>query len=322
MSVKTAVITCFFNPQNYRSRVENFAIFARAMQRRRIPLYAVEAIFPGQSSQIIQYCEVLTVRCETVLWQKESLLNLLLRSLDWRYEAIVWCDADVLFENPTWFRTLKMRLKKYAVVQPFAEALRLPRGARRATRRAERFRSFAAVYTQKPQLLLGGDFAAHGHTGFAWAARRAVLAEYGLYDAMIAGSGDHVMAHAFAGDFSSRCIRRIMADNEPHIAHFTQWAQKIYPYVRAQIGYVPGRLLHLWHGETENRRYVDRNRELAAFGFDPDKHLARDERGLWRWRVNKTGLLGGIVGSMGTPTKEEQMRRWAADYFALRKEDG
>lgn len=321
--MRTAVITCFFNPQKYKSRVENFAIFSRAMQRRRIPLYAVEAIFSGEVSQIAPYCEALTVRCETVLWQKESLLNLLLRCLDRHYEAVVWCDADVLFENSHWFRTLKMRLRKYPVVQPFAEALRLPRGVRRATRRAERFSSFAAVYAAKPQLLLKGDFAAHGHTGFAWAARREVLDENGLYDAMIAGSGDHVMAHAFAGDFSSRCIRRIMADNEPHIAHFQQWAKKIYPHVRAQVGYVPGRLLHLWHGETQNRRYVDRNRELAAFGFDPEKHLARDERGLWRWAEQKTGLLGRTLKLMGAfQKKEEEMQRWAIDYFASRKEDG
>ncbi len=319
--MKTAVITCFFNPQQYRSRLGNFAIFARAMHRRRIPLFAVEALFAGEESAIGKLADTVTVSCEAVLWQKESLLNMLLRQLDKRYEAVVWCDADVLFENPAWFNTLKRQLKKYAVVQPFAEALRLPRGARRATKSADRFASFGAVYMQKPQLLLKGDFAAHGHTGFAWAARREVLAEHGLYDAMIAGSGDHVMAHAFAGDFSSRCIRRIMADNEPHIEHFARWAEQVYPQVRGRVGFVPGRLLHLWHGDTEHRRYVDRNRELAAFGFNPDKHLERDARGLWRWRTGKPGLRG-ILAKLTGGSKHRHMQDWAIRYFASRREDG
>lgn len=319
--MKTAVITCFFNPQQYRSRLENFAIFARAMRRRRIPLFAVEAVFAGEKGTVGKYADTLTVSCEAVLWQKESLLNLLLGQLDKHYEGVVWCDADVLFENASWFSNLKRQLKKYSVVQPFGEALRLPRGARRATKNAERFASFGAVFAKKPQLLLKGDFAAHGHTGFAWAARREVLAEHGLYDAMIAGSGDHVMAHAFAGDFSSRCIRRIMADNEPHIAHFADWATKVYPKVRGRVGYVPGRLLHLWHGDTEHRRYVDRNRELAAFGFDPEKHLERDARGLWRWRSDKPGLRGSIQRLTGG-SKHRQMHDWAIRYFASRREDG
>lgn len=319
--MKSAVITCYFNPEGYRSRIENFAIFARAMHRRRIPLYAAEAVFPDQQSTISKYAQTLTVRCEAVLWQKESLLNLLLRQLDDSYEAVVWCDADVLFEEPFWFKRLGPALAKYAVVQPFSEALRLPRGARRATGNAERFASFGAVYAQEPQLLLRGDFAAHGHTGFAWAARREVLAGKGLYDAMIAGSGDHVMAHAFAGDFSSRCIRRIMADNEPHIAHFARWANQVYPQVRGRLGFLPGRLLHLWHGETEHRRYVERNRELAAFGFNPERHLERDARGLWTWRRSNPGLRA-VLERLAGGARRRNMSDWAKNYFASRREDG
>ena len=112
------------------------------------------------------------------------------------------------------------------------------------------------------------------------------------------------MAHAFAGDFDSTCIRRILGDNEKHIAHFKAWARSIYPAVRARIGYVPGRLLHLWHGETEHRRYVDRNRELAAFGFDPARDLVRSETGLWLWR------------------RKGALHDWAVRYFAARREDG
>ncbi|MFO1526253.1 MAG: hypothetical protein U1F16_09805 [Turneriella sp.] len=303
--MRSAVITCFFNAMDYESRRLNYAAFAARLKKQKVPLYTIEAVFPGQRSSLTGFANIETITCETVLWQKESLLNALIRKLDRKYEGIIWCDADILFENAGWYRQVCRLLDKVPVVQPFACVARLPRGKKRYVRSAELYTSFGSVYAKKPQLLTRGDFAAHGHTGFAWAARRDMIGDLGLYDAMIAGSGDHVMAHAFAGDFSSECIRRILANNPKHIEHFTQWARAVYPHVRGRIGALPGRILHLWHGETANRRYVERNRELASFGFDPARDLVRDERGLWKWGRQRRPLAV-----------------WAKNYFALRREDG
>jgi hypothetical protein len=319
--VKLAVVTCYFNALGVKSRLTNFEIFAARLKKQKVPLFVIEALFPGQKSSLAHFANVTTVECESVLWQKESLLNLLVRKLDTKFTGIVWCDADVIFENALWYKQTSRLLKEYAVVQPFAKAIRLPRGARRYVKASEHFDTFAEVYQQTPQLLLKGDFAAHGHTGFAWAARRDIIESHGLYDAMIAGSGDHVMAHAFAGDFASPCIYRILGNNARHIEHFQKWARKIYPQVRGRIGVVPGRLLHLWHGETENRRYVDRNRELAAFDFDPERDIERDANGLWRWGRRKQGLQGRI-GQWLSRGRKGEMRDWAIRYFAARKEDG
>jgi len=319
--LKTAAVTCFFNPQGYASRLVNFDLFYRRLKKQRVDLFTVEAIFPGQQSALAKYENVTVIECETILWQKESLLNYLIRRLPAKYQGIVWADADVYFENSSWFRSVSRALNKFPVVQPFETAVRLPRGARRFVKKSESFESFSSVYGVHPQLLLKGDFARHGHTGFAWAARRDVIEGSGLYDAMIAGSGDHVMAHAFAGDFRSPCIERILGHNEKHIVHFQKWARQIYPSVRGRVGCVKGRLLHLWHGDTENRRYVDRNRELASFGFDPERHLARDPRGLWQWRKSK-GDIQLPLGRVFKSRSETNIRDWAVKYFASRKEDG
>ena len=79
----------------------------------------------------------------------------------------------------------------------------------------------------------------------------------------------------------------------------------MYADVRARVGYVPGAVLHLWHGETANRRYVDRNRELAGFGFDTEEHLREAGNGCWEWTAEGAA-----------------MDKWAREYFARRKEDG
>jgi hypothetical protein len=303
--LKSAVITCYFNAEGYASRRLNYDLFAARLKKQKVPLYTIEAIFPGQRSALTGHANVMTVECGAVLWQKESLLNLLIRSLDVKYRGIIWCDADVYFQNPDWFRQTSRLLGRFPIVQPFTDVARLPRGARRYLKSAESFRAFASVYSEYPQLLLRGDFAAHGHTGFVWAARREILETHGLYDAMIAGSGDHAMAHAFAGDFSSACVGRILGDNPRQINHFRVWARQVYPDVRARIGAVPGRILHLWHGEAENRRYVLRNRELAALRFDPERDLVRDSSGLWN--LNSRGM---------------RLSGWAKSYFAARREDG
>ena len=148
-------------------------------------------------------------------------------------------------------------------------------------------------------------FDRHGHTGFAWAARSGLVKEHGLYDGNIAGSGDHVMSHVFAGDWESKCIRRMMSGNRVHRRHLAEWAAKIYRSVRGKIGYVEGNIYHLWHGETHNRKYVLRNRELAELNFNPYEDIKIAESGLWEWATDRP-----------------ELQTWARKYFGLRKEDG
>jgi glycosyltransferase involved in cell wall biosynthesis len=68
---------------------------------------------------------------------------------------------------------------------------------------------------------------------------------------------------------------------------------------------VPGRILHLWHGETRHRRYHDRSQELASFGFDPARDIRISARGCWEWASDKPDL-----------------HRWSRRYFDVRHEDG
>jgi hypothetical protein len=132
-----------------------------------------------------------------------------------------------------------------------------------------------------------------------------VLTEHGLYDACISGSGDHMMAHGFCGDWESSCINRILGDNNPHRQHFSTWCRRIYGNVRARVGCVSGTLLHLWHGEIDNRRYVARNKELAALGFDPYRDIRTNRAGCWEWARQVPAL-----------------QEWAERYYTGRKEDG
>ncbi len=299
------IVTSYFNPVGYRTRARNYEAFRQRIVASGLNLLTVECVFGDDRFTLPPTPDVLQVRAQHVLWQKERLLNLALPHLPERCTKVAWVDGDVLFENPAWVVETSRLLEDYPVVQPFATAIRLPRDRQEYLGDGDVLPSFGAVYAADPGRVRGGDYDKHGETGLAWAARRTLLAQCGLYDACIIGGGDHVIAHAMCGDWTSVCIDRLIGGDNAHRSHVRRWAAAFYPHVRGAIGYVPGSVLHLWHGERAYRRYSLRHKELDRFGFDPDHDLRVGEAGCWEWARDKP-----------------EMHRWAAAYFAERLEDG
>jgi hypothetical protein len=300
-----SVITSYFNPNHYRTKRTNYEIFRRSMDVSGISCVTVECVFPDGQPDLVASDGLIRIHAKDIMWQKERLLNLALQRLPSRCEIVAWIDCDVLFENPDWAVEAVSELKTHQVVQLFSDVVRLPQESLWASADGDRWESFGSVLKRMPHQLLDGDFARHGHTGFAWAARRDLLCRHGFYDSCIAGSGDHMMAHAFAGDWKGCCIDRIVGRDNEHRAHFENWARSTYRDVRARVSAVSGTLFHLWHGDTNRRRYVLRNRELAAFGFDPANDLRISDAGAWEWASGKS-----------------DMHAWAVEYFGQRCEDG
>jgi hypothetical protein len=218
-------------------------------------------------------------------------------------EKVAWIDADVLFENPSWPKEAARSLDDYAVVQLFESVVRLPRFDRTYKGKGEGWKGFGAACVSPGPERLG--WRQHGHTGFAWAARRRVLDACGFFDLCLSGAGDHLMAHGFMGDWDSQCIEDLIGIGTPLYGKFRQWARIAAHESRKQVSFISGRALHLWHGATNDRRYNDRSRQLKALGFRPDVDLYLTSEGPWGW----TGL-------------NPALEAWAAKVFVERKEDG
>ena len=91
-----SAITCYFNPVGYRRRLENYRIFR---QRLKAPLVTVELSFGGGFHLSSQDADILVqLRSPSILWQKERLLNVALKSPG-RCNKVAWLDCDILFEN-------------------------------------------------------------------------------------------------------------------------------------------------------------------------------------------------------------------------------
>jgi hypothetical protein len=271
-----------------------------------LPLIVVECASPGETWQLMPAPNVVQLRTSTRLWQKERLLNRAMTKLPAQFKKIAWVDADILFENPDWAIQASELLNRFAVVQLGDRVIRLPEANGADGEQGVTWETFAAVYRQDPHALLHGDFAYHGHTGFGWAVRRTALADGMLYDACIAGGGDHVMAHAFCGDWESPCLTRMMGDHSPWHRHAMKWSAEIYSRTRARMGVVPGSVFHLWHGDLATRGHVRRYQSLHEECFDPETDLQIDSGGCWRWSSEKPRLHRAVsdymIGRAGEDT--------------------
>lgn len=315
-----ALLTSYFNPGGYRTKYENYIRFRKPIETAGAFLMTVELAFGMEplSLQGSENCPVLQVRAKDVMWQKERLLNIGLANLPTQFTKVVWLDCDLLFCDMLWLKNTSALLDEIPVVQPFEWIIRLARGAEHHDGKPEvsaatnvwwqhgLSRGFGAVFNEHPRAHLEGDFAKHGHSGYAWAARRSALSKSPqLYDACIAGSGDHMIAHAAVGDWESPCVMRCLGATAKQLSHFQRWAIQFSKYIVNGVGFTPGIVLHLWHGDLENRRYIERHKEMRQFDFDPYTDICLSDLGVWRWNSNKP-----------------QLHQWLIQYFQGRREDG
>ncbi|MBI5509391.1 MAG: hypothetical protein HY903_11625 [Deltaproteobacteria bacterium] len=298
------IVTCYFNPGGFKSKRVNYDSFMQPIRAGGLDVITVECAFGEARFELEPGADVVQLCSPSIMFQKERLLNLALARLPERCTKVAWLDCDVLFDDPDWPGATSRALDAHCIVQPFATAFRLPPRQRQYTGDGAGWRSFAAVFRESPRLFLTGNFDAHGHTGFAWAARRDLLRAHGLYDGMVACCADHIIAHAALGDWSSACFRRLAGVNNPYATDIRAWCRRFYADVQGNLGVVHANLLHLWHGSMARRRYVECAKQLLGFAYDPKTDLRLGAAGTWEWASAKP-----------------ELHAWVKEYFAQRNED-
>jgi hypothetical protein len=303
-------ITSYFNPCGYKARLANYRLFRSYLN---VPLVTVEAALDGRFELGPGDAEILVQRpARDVLWQKERLLNIALEFLPGDCRDVAWMDCDVVFAGEDWAERASQALERYSLVHLFSEGRRLERAAStdppawdRVERVAEGVGKKLAANEAAPEDLFESDAQLRlgPIVGFAWAARRAVLDEHGLYDACILGTGDRAILCAALGELAHAVRAAHM--NARQVEHYRRWAAPFFPTMGGRVGCIEGRIFHLWHGDAKDRKYSERNRLLRQFDFDPFTDIAIDREGCWQWGTAK-------------PAMHEYVRR----YFASRNEDG
>lgn len=286
------VILPYFNFCGFQKRRKLFLEFFERISKYPVRIVVVST---GGLPHCLPVYKHIEVQYKDQIWVKENLVNIGIRRLpsNWRYVA--WIDADITFLNENWVEDTVEELQVSDVVQMFQTAVNL--GPNDEAMKIDK--SFGYMHVKSGHEYSKTDKYGFWHPGYAWACtKKAYQKMGGLLDWAILGSGDRHMALALIGKVEWSAPGNISVN----------YLQMLFKYQKAckglTLSYVPGTILHHWHGSLENRRYKERWDILTSNKYDPVLDLD----------YTKQGLI--YLNSKGERLKDDIVQ-----YFKERKED-
>lgn len=292
------VVTAISNPWRYRSRYELYEKFAKSVADAGAILFTIEIAFGARPFEITDPSNPrhIQLRTDSEIWHKENLMNLGVERLPQNWEYVAFIDADILFARQDWVTETLNLLQHYDVIQMFSVALDLDP-------KEEPFQKHVGfVYSYRHGLSADRKNYTQMHPGFAWAMRRTAFNDLGgLIDIAVLGSADRHMAMGYIGQIERSFNKKL---HKNYKRALLLWQERAEKYIRRNIGFMPGAILHYWHGKKRNRFYNSRWNILIDNQFDPEMDLKEDWQGLWQLTDRNIKLRDDI-----------------RNYFASRAED-
>jgi glycosyltransferase involved in cell wall biosynthesis/D-alanine-D-alanine ligase-like ATP-grasp enzyme len=275
---EAAIVACYFNAKRSPYRIKAFHYFYQSIQHLHHSI--VECTIGNSTPQLPKTSSIHQVRATSLLWHKETLLNRAIAELDERFKYIFWLDADVLFTNPNWLVEGVERLQTATILQPFEYCLHLERdrfipAPTPLAQNPQAWRSFCATLKTASNYQINANHYDCGNVGFAWGARRSILAAVPLFERALVGGADRIVAHAAAGQIPHPLVEKAFGDN---LIEVERWSSEFYAQTEGKIGYVTGDLYHLWHGNLSDRQYITRSQDFKG---KTQSITERDEQGLF-----------------------------------------
>jgi hypothetical protein len=239
------------------------------------------------------------MRARDILFYKENLWNIVIRSLPIQYNYVLCLDADVVLTADHLAERTIAALQKAPIVQPFSRAVWTD--------------SYERPYKDKMSVGYGSALkmgelhvAKKFHPGFALALRRDFWSTGpGFYEREPLGGGNTMFVAAITGG-SDNLIQEVQKVSPALAADYAQYVTMVGDW-RGTVGYIEGDAVHLWHGSTKKRRYLDRSAILTNFDPREDLSIAKD-----------TGLL---TWSSSAKREKVSMVHEVEAYFSSRDED-
>ncbi len=294
------VITAIFNPTQALIRWQLYRDFANYLQQfPNVTLITVELAFidptdqldaPATRFHVTEAANPNHIQLTTrdIMWYKENLINIGLKSLPANARYAAWIDADVAFTNPNWVTDTIAGLQYYQFVQMYDTCESLgPQGEILQSDGSFVYNWWHGLATAKK----------YGRSGGAWAARVETLQqiEY-LIDWDIVGASDWFTTFGLTN--------QVPTTTTPCRAKNQLWITKVCCVVNGNVGYIAGTLRHFFHGYPADRGYGTRGKILTEHHFDPDRDIEYRADGLLQFATDKPRLRQDLLG-----------------YFNSRKED-
>jgi hypothetical protein len=298
------VLTMLSNPLRWRSRYRHYWRFEAHVVASSAILYTAEVALGGREFEVTEpgNPKHLQLRTHDELWHKENALQLLLGRVPPEARYIAMVDADLIFARSDWAQETLHLLQHYPVLQMFSHLIDLNSDDQPINssaiglvylRHGDSAASMTGARTPASAAFDYGVAAAQGPArepaavrrqwgcpGGAWAYRREALdALGGLIDWGIAGNADFHMAKALFGEIEDT----LCPGYHPNYKTLCRgWQERAETHIKRNVGYMPGAVLHLWHGPKGSRGYEFRPRLLSESQFDPLVDIKRDWQGLWQ----------------------------------------
>ena len=244
-----------------------------------VPIYTVELAFDDLPFVLEPNEKVLQIRSNTWVWQRDRIVNKMIQTLPKEFNNIALVDADIFFHDENWWKDAEKMLKGCVVGQLWENCHH--NHSSMTTDRGISNRDIGIV-----------------HTGYAWAARRDFLEEFGLFDRSVVGGNDVFMTAAYCG-----------WARHPHFSYYTpefldyfyNWANRIIRVTKGDVGHLTTDITHMYHGPKQDRNYIGR----IAFmkDYDPTTDVRESESGAWEWATDKPELHQGIKDYMQSRIK-------------------
>lgn len=294
------VVCVISNTQRYQSRYKLYKDFEKHMEDSGAVLYTVELAFGDRPFAVTTENNPrhLQVRSLDEVWFKESLINYAVSRLPSNWKYVAWIDADIKFTRDDWVQETLQLLQHYHVVQLFSHATDLgPKFEPMNTWESFMYQYHKSLVDGREPVPYASKKNAYGylmgtniwHPGFAWAATREAFNGFGrLIDFAAVGSADYHMAAGLIGKIEKTIHSH---DKLPtYKKRLYGWQERAMRNIQKDVGYMPGTIVHYWHGKKLNRKYLDRWEILLRHDFDPDYDLSHNDAGIVNLTGNKIGL--------------------------------
>jgi hypothetical protein len=222
----------------------------------------MELIFDNRQPEIP---DAFHVKGVSHMFHKERLYRLLEKKIPSRFTKLAFLDADILFNDVSWYSDTSKLLDTYDVVQPFEKAHWMDLTYTKTELSRE------SVVKMKES-----EYNPKYHPGFAWCMRRDWYNKIGFFDYAVSGSGDTLssagwLKKTFPTNFKSCPTTLIFA--------YKTFQDKPSP----RITFLKGmEVFHLYHGTRENRQYTSRH-ELLNTDIPINKLIKINSDGIYEW---------------------------------------
>lgn len=253
--MKLAGVLCLYDFVGWSTWPARFEKTKAGLEAAGLDTFSVEV---GMSSEPRTSAdEYVQATAANIVWQKERLWNRTAEAIPATYDALAFCDADVLFSARDWVDQVERLLERFEVLQPFRTD-----GAGR------------------PNCIEASTGKGIGRTGLAWCMRREYFERIGgWYDRAGCCWGDMIYAAGLLDRFDW-----ISAWLSP-AAYGPTWR-----YCRSlrdtRATYVDQVVRHQPHATTGGRAYNEQCWPLIRANFDPAADLVDDGRGLLAWSTD------------------------------------